>query len=162
MIIIRQATTNDLTTIQQLAHEIWPGTYGAILTQEQLDYMLNLIYSIPSLQQQVQEQHQFVIVEMDGKAVAFADYAPIEPGVSKLHKIYVHASTQGTGIGKQLIDYVIKAIQPQGIHTLRLNVNRHNKALTFYEKLGFAIVKEEDINIGNGYYMNDYVMEKAI
>jgi ribosomal protein S18 acetylase RimI-like enzyme len=40
-----------------------------------------------------------------------------------------------------------------------VNVNRHNKALHFYEKYGFKIIREEDIDIGEGYFMNDYVME---
>jgi diamine N-acetyltransferase len=163
MIIIRKATDNDLPTIQRLAHEIWPGTYGEILSAEQLTYMLDLIYSIPALQQQVQEQQQqFVLVEMDNKAVAFAGYSIVAPGVCKLHKIYVHASTQGSGIGKKLVDHVINDVQPQGVNTIRLNVNRQNKARNFYEKLGFAIVREEDIDIGKGYYMVDYVMEKTI
>jgi ribosomal protein S18 acetylase RimI-like enzyme len=74
----------------------------------------------------------------------------------------VHQSTQGQGIGKQFIDHIIAQLQPQQFHTLRLNVNRYNKARFFYEKLGFVITKEEDIDIGNGYYMIDYVMEKKL
>jgi diamine N-acetyltransferase len=160
---IREAGLNDLVTVERLAHEIWPGTYGQILSSEQLSYMLQLIYSQPSLQQQMlQQAHHFLIAEIDGQPVGFADYSLYEPGVYKLHKIYVHANTQGKGVGKALIDHIIGKLLPQKVHILRLNVNRYNKARLFYEKLGFTITGEEDIDIGNGFFMIDYVMEKRL
>lgn len=163
MVTIRLANTDDLTTVERLAREIWPGTYGDILTQEQLDYMLNLIYNNAALSDQLlNQQHTFLMVEQDGEPVAFAAYSTVEPGISKLHKIYVHQKTQGQGIGKQLIDYIVSQLRSQNIHTLRLNVNRQNKARFFYEKFGFEVTKEEDIDIGKGYFMVDYVMEKPL
>jgi ribosomal protein S18 acetylase RimI-like enzyme len=163
MVTIRLANTDDLKTVERLAREIWPGTYGEILSREQLDYMLDLIYNNAALSDQLlNQQHTFLMVEQDGEPVAFAAYSTVEPGISKLHKIYVHQKTQGQGIGKQLIDYIVGQLRTQNIHTLRLNVNRQNKARFFYEKLGFEVVKEEDIDIGKGYFMVDYVMEKPI
>jgi ribosomal protein S18 acetylase RimI-like enzyme len=160
---IREAGLNDLQTVESLAQEIWPGTYGQIISADQLSYMLQLIYSQSSLQRQMlQEHHQFLIAELDGKPIGFADYSLYEPGIYKLHKIYVHASTQGKGVGKALIDHIIGKLSELKAHTLLLNVNRYNKARLFYEKLGFAVKKEEDIDIGNGYFMNDYVMKKEL
>jgi N-acetylglutamate synthase and related acetyltransferases len=154
---IRVATIHDLANIEKLAREIWPGTYGQILSPDQIEYMLQLFYSQTSLEKQMlQEHHQFLLVEWEEQPVGFADYSLYAPGVYKLHKIYVHASMQGKGLGKALICYVINKVKG---HTLRLNVNRYNKARYFYEKLGFVITSQEDIDIGNGYYMNDYVME---
>lgn len=164
MVTIRLANADDLTTVEKLAREIWPGTYGDILSSEQLEYMLDLIYNNAALRNQMQhQQHTFLMVEQeDGEPVAFAAYSTVEPGVSKLHKIYVHQKTQGQGIGKLLIDHIVGQLRTQGIHTLRLNVNRQNKARFFYEKLGFEVTKEEDIDIGKGYFMVDYVMERPI
>jgi ribosomal protein S18 acetylase RimI-like enzyme len=163
MVTIRLANTDDLKTVERLAREIWPGTYGEILSQDQLDYMLDLIYNNAALSDQLlNQQHTFLMVEQDGEPVAFAAYSTVEPGISKLHKIYVHQKTQGQGIGKQLIDHIISLVRPQNIHTLRLNVNRQNKARFFYEKLGFEVIKEEDIDIGKGYFMVDYVMERTL
>jgi ribosomal protein S18 acetylase RimI-like enzyme len=163
MIHIRLATENDLTTVERLAREIWPVAYDGIVPPQQLVYMLDLIYSNAALHHQLlNQQHTFLMVEQDGEPVGFASYSIVEPGVSKLHKIYVHQSTQGQGIGKQLIDHIITQLQPQSVHTLRLNVNRYNKARFFYEKLGFEITKEEDVDIGSGYFMIDYVMEKKL
>jgi ribosomal protein S18 acetylase RimI-like enzyme len=164
MITIRLANIDDLATVERLAREIWPGTYGDILSAEQLEYMLDLIYNNTTLRNQMlNQQHTFLMVEQDGEPVAFAAYSTVESGISKLHKIYVHQKTQGQGIGKQLIDHIVSQLRTkQNIHTLRLNVNRQNKARFFYEKLGFKITKEEDIDIGKGYFMIDYVMEKPI
>jgi len=163
MITIRLAQVDDLTTVEQLAREIWPVAYDGIVPPVQLAYMLDLIYSNAALRDQLlDQQHIFLMLEQDGKPVGFASYSTVAPGVSKLHKIYVHQNTQGQGLGKKLIDYIIEQLQSQSIHTLRLNVNRYNKARFFYEKLGFVVMKEEDVDIGSGYFMIDYVMERPI
>ena len=163
---IRPGELEDINTIGFLAQQIWPGTYGAILTDEQLQYMLNLFYSPASLRRQMMEdRHQFLIVEHEDEAIGFASWGvasggvAAEPGVYKLHKLYVLPGHQGKGLGRALLQYIFEAIQPEGASLLRLNVNRYNKARQFYEKMGFTVVKEEDVAIGNNYFMNDYVME---
>lgn len=163
-LLIRSADIDDIPTIGYLAQQIWPGTYLEIIGPEQLKYMMDLLYSPDSLQQQMTKgKHHFLVVELDEEPVGFASYSPLkEEGVYKLHKLYVHPKTQGKGIGKTLIDFIIDQLPPGKATTLRLNVNRYNKAKNFYEKIGFTVVKEEDINIGNDYYMNDYVMEKKV
>jgi GNAT superfamily N-acetyltransferase len=163
---IRPGELEDINTIGFLAQQIWPETYGAILPAEQLQYMLNLFYSPASLRRQmVEDQHLFLIVEDEEEAIGFASWgvasggAAEEPGVYKLHKLYVLPGQQGKGLGRALLQYIFEAIRPEGAKVLRLNVNRYNKARQFYEKMGFAVVKEEDVAIGNNYFMNDYVME---
>ncbi len=84
------------------------------------------------------------------------------PQTYKLHKIYVLPSQQGKGSGKFIIDQLTNAMKIKGASALQLNVNRNNPAKSFYEKIGFAVIKEEDIDIGSGYFMNDYVMEKKL
>lgn len=59
-----------------------------------------------------------------------------------------------------MIDHVIETIKSRGATSLQLNVNRQNPAQHFYKKLGFLVIKEEDIDIGSGFFMNDFVMEK--
>ena len=161
-IIIREATKNDIEIIQQLTYAIWPVTYGSILSADQLNYMLELIYSKTSLQNQMHEGHHFLIVEDDRTPVAFADYGLLKDDVYKLHKIYVLQNQQGKGIGKLLIDHVIKKIKEKNAMALVLNVNRNNKAKQVYEHLGFKVIGEEDIDIGEGYFMNDYIMSLTV
>lgn len=158
---IRPGDLEDINTIGFLAQQIWPDTYRNILSPEQMQYMMNLFYSPASLRgQMVEEHHQFLIVEQEEEAIGFASWSAItEPGIFKLHKIYVLPGRQGKGLGRALLQFIFDAIRPEGATSLRLNVNRHNKARQFYERMGFAVIREEDIDIGKGYFMNDYVME---
>jgi GNAT superfamily N-acetyltransferase len=128
--------------------------------------MMDMIYSKPALKKQMEtEHHQFIVCYEDETPVAFASYSPKNregKTVFRLHKIYILPGLQGKGLGKLLIDFITSDIIPQGSEILELNVNRYNPAKKFYEKLGFIVSSEEDIDIGNGYYMNDYVMSKPI
>lgn len=159
MITVQKVGPEAIPMIQNLANIIWPVTYGDILNAQQLDYMMELIYSKPSLQKQMQKGQQFIVAFDKEQPVGFAAYSPKEnnPQVYKLHKLYILPSQQGKGVGRHLLQFIIQGISPANI--LQLNVNRHNKALHFYEKAGFKIIGEEDIAIGNDFYMNDYVME---
>ncbi len=159
---IVKAGIESIQSIHQLAHAIWPVAYGHILSKDQLEYMLELIYSVSSLQNQIENlEHQFILIYNDNIAVGFASYSPKEKkhkDVYRLHKLYVLPSQQGKGTGKFLLRYIITQIKSAGALQLELNVNRKNSALNFYNKMGFTIVREEDIDILNGYFMNDYVM----
>jgi ribosomal protein S18 acetylase RimI-like enzyme len=160
---IRTAVEKDIPLIRDLTYKIWPQTYESILSKPQIDYMLNMMYSEQSLLDQMQKQgHEFVIVN-DGKVgVGFASFSMTEPDIWKLHKIYILPGEQGKGVGKYVIDQVAIAIMRRGAKALQLNVNRNNNAKDFYEKLGFVVLRSEDIDIGSGYYMNDYIMEKKL
>jgi len=94
----------------------------------------------------------------DEKLIGFAAYNAITAVQYKLQKLYILPTTQGSGIGKLLLQTVIDQVKSAGAQQLILNVNRQNKAIGFYTKMGFQILKEEDNDIGNGYFMNDYVM----
>jgi len=159
---LRRAYEKDIPLIRDLTMKVWPQTYATILSAEQIEYMLNMIYSEQSLRQQMKEQHEFIIVDDGKEPVGFASFSLIETGVYKLHKIYILPTLQGKGAGKFVIGEIVKAIARKGGTSLRLNVNRNNKAKDFYERLGFVVIQEEDIDIGSGYFMNDYVMEKKI
>ncbi len=160
MIAVKKVGTASIAMIRNLANITWPIAYGEILSPQQLDYMMELIYSKAALQKQMENGQQFLLASDDEKPVAFAAYSiltTLNSAVYKLEKIYILPNQQGKGIGKLLISNIIEAIKPAT--TLQLKVNRQNKALYFYQKLGFKIINEEDIDIGNGFYMNDYVME---
>jgi diamine N-acetyltransferase len=164
MFHIKQATTADVETIRQLAKEIWLPTYTPILGAEQVAYMLQEIYSTDKINEQIKTGSQtYLLLFEDAQTVGFAAYSPREENaeVYKLHKLYCHPATQGKGYGKALINAVIEKVLAAGKQTLELNVNRYNRAITFYEKMGFAIAYEEDIPIGP-YWMNDYVMRKNL
>ena len=162
MLNIRKASTEDIPLIQKMTYSVLPQTYASILSQEQIEYMLEMMYSHTSLQKQMSEGAQFIIVNDNNEPVGFASFQETEPAIFKLHKIYVLSKQQGKGTGKYVINHITDVIRRQGARSLQLQVNRHNKAKEFYEKLGFTVIEEADFDIGNGYFMNDYVMEKTI
>lgn len=164
MIIVKKVAEESIPAIQELAEITWAIAYAAILPPHQMAYMLDLFYSTVALQKQMQEGHRFILATDNNEAVGFASYsAKAEAAeVYRLHKIYIDPNQQGKGLGKILLDFIIADIKPSGATDLELNVNRSNKALGFYQKLGFVIIHEEDIDIGNGYFMNDYVMNLAL
>ena len=162
MFKVRNAGTADIPLIRELTFKVWPQTYASILSKEQIDYMLEIMYSEESLQLQMDEGAAFIIVYDDAGPVGFASFQETEPQLWKLHKIYILTSQQGKGTGKFTLDYIISHIKEKNAKTLQLQVNRYNKAKDFYEKLGFFVIKIADFDIGNGYFMNDYIMEKKL
>jgi len=159
---IRYTSTADIPLIRELTFKVWPQTYADIISKEQIEYMLEMMYSEASLQKQMNDGCRFIIVNDGVEAVGFASFQEIEPTVFKLHKIYVLFSQQGKGTGRFLINYIINEIQKEKATALELQVNRTNKAKNFYEKLGFIVIEEKDFDIGNGYLMQDYIMAKKL
>lgn len=164
MIILRKAKEEDIEIVTKLAEEIWPQTYGDYIEQDQLRYMLDLMYNRGELLGQLKQGHTFLIASENGKDVGFAGFSVVDTnnGTYKLHKLYVLPEMHGKGVGKILINEVVSLAKHTGGKTLQLNVNRNNNAKDFYLKAGFKIKETVDINIGNGFFMNDYVMEIAI
>lgn len=163
MLSVTKATAADIPLIRQLTFAIWPQTYSSIISKEQIDYMLAQMYNPNVLQKQIEEDGiTFIVVYDDKEPVAFASYNETEPTIWKLNKIYILSTQQGKGTGKFIINYIVDEIKAKGAKALQLQVNRENKAKDFYKKLGFKIIQTADFDIGNGYFMNDYVMELSI
>jgi len=165
MITISEATINDIKQIQNIVHITWPITYGEILSKEQLDYMLDLIYSDEALTKQIANKEQLFYLISDLEAII--GFIGIEhnyknENITKIHKIYLLPETQGKGYGKRVFEFIEELALENDSKHLLLNVNRFNKALNFYKKLGFEIKEEVNIEIGNGYLMEDYIMEKKL
>ncbi|UTN02496.1 GNAT family N-acetyltransferase [Flavobacterium bizetiae] len=165
MITITAATINDIKQIQNIVNITWPITYGEILSKEQLDYMLGLFYSTEALNEQYNKKIQlFYMIDEDETNIGFIGIEHNYNGeaITKIHKIYLLPETQGKGIGKKVIDEIGKLALENNSKALLLNVNRFNSALGFYKKIGFEVKEEVDIEIGNSYLMEDYVMEKKL
>ena len=164
MILLRRAKEEDIAIISDLAEEIWPQTYSAYISEEQLRFKLDKMYNRGELLGQLESGHTFIIASENGKDIGFAGFSVIdaENNGYKLHKLYVLPETQGKGIGKILINEVVNLVTKEGGQTLQLNVNRNNNAKDFYLRAGFIIKETVDLNIGNGFFMNDYVMELPI
>ncbi|HWW43415.1 GNAT family N-acetyltransferase [Pedobacter sp.] len=164
MILLRKAKEQDIPLIREIAAITWGPTYVPIIGQEQVDYMLEKMYNDGVLLEQMMQGHAFLIAEIGKKDMGFAGYSITDHDnkVYKLHKLYVLPEAHGKGVGKFLINEIVNAIREAGGKKLELNVNRENKAKDFYERAGFQIKETVDLDIGNGFFMNDYVMEMDI
>jgi GNAT superfamily N-acetyltransferase len=161
-LVIRPASYNDISYIQEIAAQTWPVAYKEILTKDALEYMLGLFYSRPALEDQLKSNHHFFLAVKDARPIGFASFSHINGSTYKLQKLYVLPNIQGTGAGLELLKTVETVAKSMGAIQMLLNVNRENKAKNFYERNGYTIIKDEDVDIGNGYWMIDYVMEKKL
>jgi diamine N-acetyltransferase len=160
MLSIRTATLADIPAIQFIAEKTWWPTYSNIVSAEQLAYMLNAIYSTDALKKSIESSAQtFIILTDENGQQGFASFGSkrADPLIHKLHKLYIIPENHGKGYGRILIEEVKRKIGKPGVNVLDLNVNRHNPARSFYEKVGFRVIGEEDVPIGP-YWMNDYIM----
>lgn len=160
---IVRATELDIPVIHALAEKIWWPTYRPILSEEQIRFMLDDMYSENVLREQIQNGVEFILVKREGEEVAFAGYSieSLDTSVLKIHKLYVLPSEQGKGTGKKLIEHLTSLAKDLNIEILELNVNRANPALGFYEKQGFKISETVDIPY-HQFVLNDYVMRKNV
>ena len=157
---IKLLSVEDLIIVRQLAFSTWPDTFKEILSKEQINYMLEWMYNLKTLSDQVKLGQQFYVYEDNSVPKGFIgiELNYLKTNQLKIQKLYVLPQLQGEGIGKMLIDKAIQVAHQNGICELILNVNRFNKAVGFYKHIGFTVSYEENIDIGNGYLMEDYVM----
>lgn len=164
MIQLIEANEAHIPSIVAIAEKTWHATYTEILSAEQLDYMLNTIYGTQALTKVMADgSQQFLLLEDHRGIQGFVSFGARreDPQVWKIHKLYILPENQGKGYGKILIAEVKERMRQMGINTLDLNVNRYNPAQHFYRKMGFTIIREEDVPIGR-FWMNDYVMRLEI
>lgn len=162
MLTIRPATETDIPLLITLCLQVWPQTYANMLPPGQIDYMLELMYSPTTLQKQMQDGARFLFCYDNAEPCGFAAYQDQGHGKFKLDKIYVLPNQQGKGTGRFIIDHIVNTIRPQGARVLQLHVNKNNVAKGFYQKLGFVVASAAVFDIGNGFVMDDYVMELSI
>ena len=158
---IREATTDDCGLIHALAAEAFPHTYREILSPEQTEYMMHWMYDVESLRRQMtQEGHVYFIAYADGLPVGYVSVRPEGAGKVHLEKIYVLPAWQKKRVGGALFRHAVAYVRKchPGARAIELNVNRRNPALDFYRHMGMRIDRQGDFDIGNGFYMNDYIM----
>ncbi len=150
------ADIKDIPVLRELADEIWKQHYPPIIGWEQTEFMLHKMYSESSLMEQMQQGQLFYLIQTDGKANGFLSVSDQGEGHWFLNKYYLRPEIQGKGLGSFVFHRLLDELHPA---EMRLTVNRQNyKSINFYFKNGFVIEKVADFDIGNGFFMNDFVM----
>lgn len=160
---IRPVTPPDVPAISALAREIWQATYPGIITQEQIDFMLEQRYGHERLYDDLEDADKWLDQAFqDDRRVGFA-FSEIRRGEFKLDKLYIHPDVQRKGVGGQLIAHVAARAAKLGYPCVVLAVNKRNeKAINSYMKYGFTVRETIVDDIGRGYVMDDFVMEKKL
>lgn len=163
---IRKAGADDVPTIHDLAQIAFRHTYRDILSPEQMEYMMDWMYAPENILKQFEDGHVYYILSCSGLPCGYvsvqgegSDSQGVE--VYHLHKIYVLPSCQGKGLGRILFNRALEHVRAESHGRkarVELNVNRSNKAVSFYSHLGMTLLRQGDFHIGNGFYMNDYIM----
>jgi len=162
---IVRAQEKHLPGISELAGVIWRACYPGIIAREQIDYMLARMYSLDLLRDEIRSQGiRYDQLLVDGKPAGFASYGPTsEPGVMKLHKLYLLPELHGCGLGSRLLQHVEREVCAKTGRRLILSVNKRNtKAIAAYQRNGFVIAESVITDIGGGFVMDDYVMAKEL
>lgn len=154
---------DDLTLIKDLAQDIFPHTYREVLSSEQIEYMMDLMYNRNRLSHDFDSGKQiFYLIEFQNQPSGYFSLEPLRSeNLLILQKLYLLPLLQGKGLGKTIMKDILeisKVLLPSATR-LQLYVNRENKAQYFYLNCGFKVIDSRDNDIGNGFYMNDYIME---
>lgn len=161
--MIRRLARKELELIHTMAHEIWPICFIEMISQEQIKYMLEWMYNLKQLEQNFDNGHEFIVLREQEENIGFASFEiRNEKSYIRLHKLYVNPKQHHKGSGRRLLEFIYSVGHEYKLNALDLFVNRTNPAVNFYQKIGFEIEESVDLDIGNGYFMNDYRMKIKI
>jgi ribosomal protein S18 acetylase RimI-like enzyme len=157
-------TKSSLQIIRDIAADIWPKTFASILSKEQISYMMQMMYAPSVMEKELDDGFNFEIIKINDRPAGYFSWSKYElPQTAKLHKLYLLEQFHGQGIGSKMLDQVAMRAKNAGFVKLRLNVNKYNaKAIKAYQRNNFVTVESVKIDIGNGFFMYDFVMEKEL
>ena len=158
-------TPDSLQELRKVALKVWPRTFAEILSQKQIEYMMQMMYAPQVLTEELSNGVHFELLRIDREPAGYISYSAYlqEPGTAKLHKVYLLPEFHSQGIGQQMLDHAQKQCCKLGFKTVMLCVNKHNeRAIKAYKRNGFVIEKALCTPIGEGFYMDDYIMKKGL
>jgi len=155
--ILSPISLEHVHQLKLMAKDIWYEYYINMITQEQIDFMLELFYHREKLESDWKRGIDFLNIEDSGKTIGYVSISENNAGQFFIHKFYLKKENRGGGIGSKVFLEILNKYP--NAKEIRLQVNRKNVAsINFYFKNGFKIEKWADFEIGNGYEMNDFIM----
>jgi diamine N-acetyltransferase len=158
---IKATKSEDLLKIEKLARTIWPTAFKGIVSAEQINFMLDWMYNLEHMHNELKDGTVYEIIYCENKPIGYYGYTRKQNAI-KLDKLYVIPEKQKMGIGSKVISHIYEYVQEEELKSLFLAVNKKNiKAINAYIKNGFKIIEKIKNDIGNGFFMDDYIMEKT-
>lgn len=158
-------TDEQIDTLAFMADTVWHEWFSSIISAEQIDYMLKKFQSFASIKNQIQNQeYEYYFLNAGGTNVGYIGIHPDEENKKLfLSKIYILQSFRGNRYASEAFEFLEGICQGMGFEAIWLTVNKHNdNALHVYSKRGFENIRSEVTDIGSGFVMDDYIMEKKI
>jgi ribosomal protein S18 acetylase RimI-like enzyme len=160
---IQPISIQDIENIQTIASQIWNKYYIKILSQEQIDYMLNLMYNSNQIKFEIENDFFWFKFLFNNNIIGFTSFSILNNNKYKLHKLYIDTNYHNKGFGFKAINFIIDFLKNKNATYLTLNVNKYNtQAINFYKKNGFQIIDSVVVDIGNNFVMDDYIMGRPI
>ncbi|MCW5516035.1 GNAT family N-acetyltransferase [Muriicola sp. Z0-33] len=160
--ILPALTGENFTVIADLAETIWTEHYTPIIGAKQVAYMLNKFQSVSAIQNQVEKGISYYLISFQDTYVGYFSFS-IEENHLFLSKLYVLKSARGNKIGKAALSFIEEQAEALELNKIKLTVNKYNtNAIKAYEKIGFINIEAIVQDIGNGFVMDDYVLEKNL
>jgi len=159
---IEVSTKNQIEIVESLAKEIWTEHYVPLIGKEQVHYMLGRFQSTQAISEQIQRGFLYFLIEEDNQ---FIGYIGVQQKGNELFlsKIYIKSSHRGRGYGKKTIQFTEKLAKEKGARKIVLTVNKNNmNTIRAYERMGFKNLGSIIQEIGDGFIMDDYKMEKTV
>ena len=160
------AVTSDeqIGKVAELAHNIWNQHFPAIIGQDQVDYMVERFQSDTAIREQILAGYRYYllrVVDFDAGYLALVERP--ERQYLQISKLYLLQEWRGKGLAREVVQCVIEMAATLKLPRLYLTVNKYNHAsISAYLKLGFEKKAEIVTDIGNGFVMDDYEMEKQL
>ena len=163
LITITKLLDADLEALRKVSREIWFTHYPTILSHEQIEYMLDKMYGIGVIENEIYNQGIFYDkVLHNSKLVGYVSYgSEIMDNISylKLYKCYLLPSLHGFGYGQKMLFHIYQKAQAMKLEKIILNVNKRNqKGIKAYSRFGFEIIDSQVKDFGNGFVLDDYIM----
>ncbi len=161
--MIEVILAKDVFEVQSIANQLLPKTYNDIMSTEEIDYLVDVIYSKDNINVSDKENDILYFVALDdNNLVGFVALYRIGPNLYHLSKIFVKSLKQNQGIGtmlfKAILDYFNNKYVKNTNVILELSLNCNNKTKNFYKSLGMVKVRDDDLDIGNGFILQQDVM----
>lgn len=162
--IAQVLTNDDIERVANLAREIWTEHFTPIIGKSQVEYMLSNFQSPTAIKSQINDGFEYYLAKVEREWVGYVGFSQdVDQSKVMLSKLYVRRSAQGKGVGQSILDFVEKKCFLEKLSSIWLTVNKFNDdTIAWYKRRGFMVIDKVKKDIGGGFFMDDYIMEKSI
>lgn len=161
--LIPVETDEQLKTLSEKANIVWHEFFPCILTEGQIDYMVEKFQSYDAMKNQMENDgYEYYFITADNTILG---YTGIKKEANRLFlsKLYLLKENRGKGYASAAFEFLIQYCKENDLKSIYLTVNKQNeRTISVYKKKGFEVIDTQVADIGNGYVMDDYIMEMKI